>query len=95
VRCAEKGEVVVDGEGSAAATSWMLLGCFLSGVIDFRLEQVMIPRCLLGLEVVVRAACAMTTTSMLRLRCMLSFEYIVNRAHESIQQTEQRNPTVR
>jgi hypothetical protein len=40
VRCAEKGEVVVDVEWSASTTSWMLLGGLLSGVINFRLEQV-------------------------------------------------------
>jgi hypothetical protein len=39
-------EVVVDVKGFASTTSWMLLGGFLSGVINFRLEQVMIPRCL-------------------------------------------------
>jgi hypothetical protein len=95
VRCAEKGEVVVDVERSAATTSWMLLGGLLSGVINFRLEQVIIPMCLLGLEVVVQAACTMTTTSVLRLRCRLSFEYIINRARESTQRTEQRDSTVR
>ena len=43
----------------------MLVSC--SCVINFRLEQVMISSSRVGLEVVVCAACLLTTTSMLRL----------------------------
>jgi len=57
-------EVVVDSEGSAVTTSYVLEANFCSDVINFRLEQVIIPRCF-RLEVVVCAACTLTTTSML------------------------------
>jgi len=38
-------EVVVDVEGFATTTSWMLEVGFFSDVINFRLEQAIIPRC--------------------------------------------------
>jgi hypothetical protein len=53
---------------SAATTSWMLAAmfaevAFFSGVINSCLEQVITPRLVLS-EVVVRASCTLTTTSL-------------------------------
>jgi len=58
-------EVVVDVEGFATTTSSMSEVGFFSDVINFRLESVITPRWVSALEVVVCAACTLTTTSML------------------------------
>jgi len=60
-------EVISKEEGnnrlapSSFHVGWLI---FVSRVINFRLETVIIPRCFCS-EVVVRAACTLTTTSML------------------------------
>ena len=58
-------EVVVDSGRSATTTSWMLEAGSVSEVIDFRLSLVIIPKRASLSEVVVCAACTLTTTSML------------------------------
>ena len=92
--CAGKEISQEEGVNSLIPSSTMVLGWLsVSDVINFRLEQVIIPSWLCS--EVVCAACLMDYYFYARLRCMLSFEYIISRAQESIQQTEQRNSTVR
>ena len=64
LKCLWLFEVVVDAERFAATTSLVLEAVSVSCVINFRLESVIIPR-LFCSEVVVCAACTLTTTSML------------------------------
>jgi len=63
-------EVVVDSGRFAATTSSMLEARFFSDVINFRLELVITPKRAFCSEVVVFAACTLTTTSMLAALCV-------------------------